>query len=170
MPEVTNVRLTMDKQTPLPPLPRLHDTMHQQAAAVLWTLTVLTNTVGMNNPHPPTTPNAGRPSQHPQQPGTTDPAFATPPQQHAPPQPAQTPLAPPASRAQQQQQQQQSCGPIHPAGGWPATSGGTLSNPVPITPWLPPWVASQHNTGGYTPMQPPSSNGKPPIRRLMEAW
>ncbi|CAE7686569.1 unnamed protein product [Symbiodinium necroappetens] len=123
--------------------------MHQQAASALWTLTVLTHTVGMNHQHfSAGDTNSRQPPQNQQQPGTTDPALATAPQQHSSTQQAHTTQALPPQ--QQQQQQPQNCGPIHPAGAWPAASGGMLSNPVPMTPWLPPWVANQQNTGGYT--------------------
>ena len=131
-----------------------HANMYQPAAAALWTLTVLTQTVGMNHQPP-------MPGGQPQTPASHTPAAQQDPSSMgAGPHPGASQQTPSGGQVQtpttsyQQQPLQQHCGPIHPADGWPTTHGGTFANTGPAIPWLPPWIANQHPNpaGGYTPM------------------
>ena len=150
--------------------------MYQPAAAALWTLTVLTQTVGMN--HQP--PTQGNPSQAPASQAAA--AQPNPTAMGAGPHSGTSQQTPDGGHTQthtashQQQPSQQHCGPIQPADGWPATHGGTYTNTGPAIPWLPPWIANQHPNpaGGYTPMAAtqfqwqathPASNGA-----LVTSW
>ena len=153
-----------------------HNNMYQPAAAALWTLTVLTQTVGMN--HQPPTP--GNPSQAPASQAAA--AQLNPTTMGAGPNSGTGQQTPHGGHTQthttmhQQQPLQQHCGPIQPADSWPAAHGGTYTNTGPAIPWLPPWVANQHPNpaGGYTPMAAaqfqwqathPASNGA-----LVTSW